>query len=247
MTFTLDILGYCGGFPVKGAAASSYLIRTDQANILMDCGSGSTLKLSQIQDLHEIDAVILSHLHNDHMADLMTLNHGLSVGQRRGLIETPIPVYSPQAPKEIFASLQSRHLDHKLLQAGQEVNLAGLTLSSYPVRHTVPCSAIKLTYQGKTLVYSGDSEYFPELADFVQGADIFICEATVYEAGNHTSGLGHMDGLEAGKLAQAGQVGQLILTHLPSDGYHQEIRAQAQSQFEGPVSLASEKSHWVLL
>ena len=242
--FSVDILGYWGGFPVDGGATSSYLMTTDKGRVLIDCGSGSLSKLSEMQPVEDLDGLILSHLHNDHIADIKTVEHSLIVAKRRGLREKALPLYCPREPVQIFDWLQSDYFSHVDISNPTKYQIIGADVSFIPVRHTVPCFGIKIEYGRKSLFYTGDTEYFPSLANEIEGVDLLICEATIATASRHTSGKGHMDGYQAGRLAQLAGVKQLILTHLPSDGFHQTIKEEAQKEFEGPVFLASEKSHW---
>lgn len=244
MRCNLEILGYLGGFPVGGQAASSYLLTTDQGRLLIDLGSGSLLKLSAKQAIDEIDAVVLSHLHNDHVTDMLTLEHGLIVADRTGKRTMPMPVYLPSEPETERRRFPQTHFIHHLIHEGMQVDCIGGKMTFYPVRHTIPCFAVRFEYHGKIFVYSGDTQYFEGLVDIARDADVFLCEACVVAKSQHTTGKGHMSGAQAGSIAQAAQVKNLILTHLPSDGHHEAIKADAQTTFSGSVYLASEIDIW---
>lgn len=244
MTFKLDILGYLGGFPVNGGAASGYLITTDHGKLLVDCGSGILSSLSRLQSIHELDGVILSHLHNDHMADLLTLEHALIVANRLEVRNSKLPLYCPEAPKEPYQRIPNDYFDKYVIENGRTIELIGGQMTFFSVQHTIPCYAIRIEYQGKVLVYTSDTAYFPELVEVVKGADVLLCEASIVKGSRHTTGKGHMNGSEAGKLAKLGNVIQLVLTHLPTDGFHERIKAEAQCEFDGQVNLASEQEYW---
>lgn len=244
MTFRLDILGFLGGFPVNGEGASGYLITTDKGRLLIDCGSGTLSKLSRLQPIYELDGVILSHLHNDHIADMLTLEHGLIVAERLEIRNTKLPLYCPEEPNETCQRIPNNYFDKHIIDNGLTIELIGARISFFPVHHSIPCYAIRMEYQGKVLVYTGDTAYFPELVEIVKDADILLCEATIVEGSRHTSGIGHMNGSEAGRVAKLANVKQLVLTHLPTDGFHDRIKADAQGEFDGKVSLASEREDW---
>ncbi|MGX7109666.1 MBL fold metallo-hydrolase [Facklamia miroungae] len=244
MTLNLKILGFWGGFPVSGGATSSYLITTDQGRILLDCGSGSMSQLSKFQPIYDLDAVIISHLHNDHLADILTLEHALIVAGRKGLKSNPLPIYSPNLPLAAYKRINSSYFDRQSIKSNCILSLKGINVSFLPVHHTVPCFAIKVSQNDKTIVYTGDTQYFSGLIDFVKEADLLLCEASIVKGSNHTSGKGHMSGFEAGKLARLANVNQLVLTHLPTDGNLKKIEADAKSEFNGRVFLASQKNEW---
>ena len=71
----LTILGNNGPFPAPGGACSSYLLESDsgETKLLIDAGTGSLARLMDIARPETLDAVVLSHLHFDHMSDLLPM------------------------------------------------------------------------------------------------------------------------------------------------------------------------------
>ncbi|MCG8541098.1 MAG: MBL fold metallo-hydrolase, partial [Clostridia bacterium] len=64
----ITILGNSGPYPRAGGACSGYLLEEDDIKILIDCGNGVLSRLlGMIESLEDIDAIILSHLHSDHI------------------------------------------------------------------------------------------------------------------------------------------------------------------------------------
>ena len=75
----LTVLGCAGSFPSPDSAASGYLVQADDADgrtwtVLLDLGNGALSPLQRFGDPTELDAIALSHLHADHVADLVVLN-----------------------------------------------------------------------------------------------------------------------------------------------------------------------------
>ena len=71
----LTVLGYLGGYPDAGHATSTYLIESGDYHLLMDLGSGGLLSLEQQFDPLKLDAVLLTHYHHDHIADVGVLQY----------------------------------------------------------------------------------------------------------------------------------------------------------------------------
>ncbi|MEG0781710.1 MBL fold metallo-hydrolase, partial [Carnobacterium sp.] len=69
----LTILGYWGGYPINNEGTSSYLVESEGYHLLIDAGSASLISLENHLDPLELDAVILSHYHHDHVADIGVL------------------------------------------------------------------------------------------------------------------------------------------------------------------------------
>ena len=66
----LTVLGGSGGFPAAGGACSGYLIEHDGFRLLVDPGYAIVPRLLEIVPAEAIDAVVVSHGHPDHVADL---------------------------------------------------------------------------------------------------------------------------------------------------------------------------------
>src|SRR6187455_1710918 len=69
----LTVLGGSGGFPGAGGACSGYLIEHDGFRLLVDPGYAIVPRLLELLPAGEIDAVLVSHGHPDHVADLNPL------------------------------------------------------------------------------------------------------------------------------------------------------------------------------
>ncbi|CZQ91640.1 Hypothetical protein Tpal_1442 [Trichococcus palustris] len=71
----LTILGYMGGYPTKDVGTTSYLLTSGEYRLLIDAGSNALLTLEHHLDPLDLDAVILTHYHADHIADLGVLQY----------------------------------------------------------------------------------------------------------------------------------------------------------------------------
>ena len=102
----LTVLGRHGPFPAPGGACSGYLLRAGQAALLLDLGPGTHSRLLAIAPQLDLDCVILSHLHSDHISDMFVLRYALRQFAERGLRPTlPMPVIAPDEPKEEYRLL----------------------------------------------------------------------------------------------------------------------------------------------
>ena len=95
----LTIVGCAGSFPGPDSAASCYLVEADDDagrrwRVLLDLGSGALGPLQRHLPLADLDAVLLSHLHPDHCADLCGLYVALRYNPA-GRPERRLPVYGP--------------------------------------------------------------------------------------------------------------------------------------------------------
>ncbi|MBG9977496.1 MBL fold metallo-hydrolase [Ruoffia tabacinasalis] len=236
----LDILGFWGGTPEEGGATTGYLLHTSKGTLLIDCGSGIMSRLSTLIKFYEIDAVLLTHLHFDHIADYGILQYGFNRALRNKWVEEPLYTLAPNKPDVMWKAIQANEAQLEVIEENFDYSLIGATVEFLSVSHTIPCYAIKVTYEGKIFVFSADTAYFEPLIDFAKDADLFLCEATNFEGSIHSTGTGHMSASEAGKLAQKARVKTLILTHLPSDGNFSNMKDEAKAEFNGEVLMASD-------
>lgn len=238
----VTILGYWGGYPKDGGATSGYLITTEEGNVLVDCGSGVMSKLTKSLTVDNLSGVVISHLHDDHMADIGVIQYAALGSLRNGRMKDKLPLYASNSPEMLWSRLQSDATKNTVIDESKSIELAGITIDFLSVNHTIPCFAMRFTYQDKVIVYSADTEYIDRLVEFSKDADLFICEATICEGSVHTVGKGHMDAKEAGLIAKKANVKELVLTHLPHDGNFDRMKEMAASVFDKEIHLANEKS-----
>src|SRR5690625_2860565 len=90
----LTVIGYWGGYPAKDEASSTYILEKDGFILLLDLGSGGLTKLQKYYDVTEIDALLLSHYHADHVADVGVLQHALLVQSYFNDDQKIVPIYA---------------------------------------------------------------------------------------------------------------------------------------------------------
>lgn len=78
----LTVLGGCGAWPAAGQACSGYLIEHEEFRLLMDPGYASVLKLLEMTSARDVDAIVVTHGHPDHCADLNPLLRARALGDR---------------------------------------------------------------------------------------------------------------------------------------------------------------------
>ncbi len=101
----VTVVGFWGGFPEAGEATSGYLFEHDGFRLLVDCGSGVLAQLQKYIAPSDIDAVLLSHYHHDHVADIGVLQYArLITNATKGQLPQ-LPIYGHGFDVQGFASL----------------------------------------------------------------------------------------------------------------------------------------------
>lgn len=210
----LTVLGCYGPYPPAGGACSGYLLESGGTALLLDCGNGVLSRLQQHLPFWKLDAVILSHLHADHCADLSVMRYGLEMAYNRRLRSEPLPLYAPAEPSAEFERLPYKNAYNvKKIIEGDKLSLGPFSVSFNFGVHAVPSVGIRIETAEAGLVYSGDTEYHSGLEELARGARLFLCEANYLEADLNAGLRNHLSAGQAARIAAAAGVKELVLTH----------------------------------
>ena len=239
----LTIIGYWGGYPAKDEATSMYVLEKDGFMLVLDIGSGGLAKFQKYKNVLNIDAVILSHYHADHIADVGVLQHALLVQSLITEREKKIPLYGHEEDNEQFSKLNHDYTIATPYDPKNAINIGPFFIRFLKTKHSVPCFGMRITDGRKTIVYTADSAYQTEWIKFSRDADLLITDCNFY-AGQDASSAGHMTSEEAATIAERANVRELILSHLPHFGEHKQLLLEAQKVYNGKISLAYEGMVW---
>jgi len=235
---TVTVIGQWGAYPGAGEACSCYLLQSGGSSVLLDCGSGALSILQNYLPLSKLDAVILSHYHADHTADIGCLQYAALIDMALGSRHGYLPIYGHTESKD-FDSLTYRDCTQGIaFDAASDLCIGPFTFTFSPTVHPDPCYAIKACTGSTRVVYSADAGFNDSLTDFSRNADLFICEASLYDA-NRGMISGHMSSGEAGAMAREAGAKMLMITHLPHFGDHAVLLAEAAGAFGGHTVLAA--------
>ncbi|UNX54129.1 MBL fold metallo-hydrolase [Georgenia sp. TF02-10] len=262
----LTVVGCSGSMSGPASAASCYLVQADGVgedgrrrtwSVVLDLGPGAMGALMNHLDPAALDLLVLSHLHADHMVDVI----GMQVYRRwhpAGPL-APLPVLAPAGALERVrgvggdgpAESYTGELTFAEHRPGTAVDVGPLRLESFPVHHPVPAYGIRVTGPSDrgpgtvTLAYTGDTDACAGVTDLARGVDLLLSEAAFQEGRDTARGI-HLTGRRAGELAAAAGVRRLVLTHLQPWTDPQTVRAEAQQAYPGPVDVAAAGATWTL-
>lgn len=264
----LHPLGVMAGMPDGGRASSGYLVRDGGVTLQLDAGPGTALRLGAVAPAELPDAVAVTHLHSDHVYDLLPLGKLLlrrrirrsdeSAGLELDESVPRTPLFVPRGAAAVLRSLAALFpvTTHPLLdrafdvafevceyEPGETVAVDHLTLRFELLRHAAPNCGIRVESPRASLVYTGDTGVTDALPDLAKGTGLLLSECTLRESDR--SGHGHLSSREAGRAAADAGVAELMLTHFSSTDpleleWHRE---RAAGEFDGPVRIADPDHH----
>lgn len=205
----VTLLGTGAGIPQPDRAQSSLLIH-DEDLLLIDCGAGALLRLGELGlSPLEIETVLLTHLHLDHVADLLPL------AKARYLLGKPwLKIFGPAGTEQLVRSLQSLYpylhsinLEITEIEAGYRFKLCGFSVQSASAVHSVPalCYRVKRSY---TVTCSGDTEPTEEVFELAVGSNLLVHECSFPDGFDITN---HTTPSALGRLVR--DVDEILLTH----------------------------------
>ena len=221
----LTILGNNGPYPAPGGACSGYLLESDSGNttILIDCGAGVLANLMGAGALDRLDAVVLSHLHFDHMSDMLPMQYAIQFHPRKH----PLPVYAPGTPEMPRALLDCGCYD---LWSCEDVTIGEMRVSFNPARHPVETKAIAVVCDDARFVFTGDSNTDALLELFCEDADLLLADAGHSEA-DWKPTAPHFSAALCGKLAKDTHARRLLLTHFNPKYDPDDLLNEARQHF----------------
>jgi ribonuclease BN (tRNA processing enzyme) len=239
----LHILGCGDAFGSGGRNQSSYLIDAGDKLFLLDCGPAALLAMKKTGfDPRRLDAIILSHLHGDHFGGLPFFFIEYLYQKRPS---QPLTIAGPPGTEERAGELfqvmygsgspmkEMPFVQFQVLNPGKSANVAGIEVFPFQVPHQTQAVslALKITYQSKKILFSGDSLWTERFIESARGVDLFLCECSFFreQPGMHVN----YSALQA-SLPRL-ECKKLVLTHLGEEMLAHEKEISSPLAADGMV------------
>ncbi|MFD1039024.1 MBL fold metallo-hydrolase [Virgibacillus byunsanensis] len=239
----VTVVGFWGGYPAPNSATSAYLVEKDNFTLLVDAGSGALSKVQKYTDVMGINAVVLSHYHQDHVADIGVLQYAWLVNSYIRKRNEILPIYGHAQDKNGFENLTHQSTKGIAYDPNGTLEIGPFSITFLQTNHPVPCFGMRITDGESVIVYTADTSYKDEWIDFAKGADLLITDCNFY-ADQDGSKAGHMTSVEGAAIANEAGVGELILSHLPQYRENIDLVSEAKSNYKGSIRLAHEGLVW---
>jgi ribonuclease Z len=265
----ITLLGTGSPLPSADRAGPATLVRAGGATMLFDCGRGVVMRLAAAGVLPiGLSAVLLTHLHSDHITDLndiVTTHWVMAPGP------TPLRVIGPPGTQGVvdgvmamLASDQEYRLAHHAdltqrplidvteVEPGAEFELADVALSVHRTDHrpVTPTVGYRIAHDGKVAAIAGDTVPCTGLDEMCRDADLYVQTVIRSELVQAIPNARLQDILDyhssveqAAQTAARAGVKTLVLTHyVPpmQPGDEEAWKALAAAHFSGTIVLGDD-------
>lgn len=226
-----------------------HLAVTGETRILVDCGAGTFHGLARAGARPEtIDGCLVTHLHPDHVADLVPFlfrvrNHVKETGEARRIL-----VAGPGGFGGFFRELRALHapfLDTPDFEIeireveSDSFDVGEIRVRTVPVPHGIEAVAYSCgASDGSRIVYSGDTGRSADLVRLARGAAVLVIESS-FPAGGEPRPF-HLSAPEAASLAAAAEVKAMVLVHLNPECDEVDLAGECGDAFRGLVLIGED-------
>jgi ribonuclease BN (tRNA processing enzyme) len=227
-------------------AAAAFWLQTQTGSLLLDCSADAPHRMAEESlDWPNLEAIWISHLHLDHCGGLAPFLFGLKHAPQTQSRTKALKIFSCAGVEKLLKAINESH-NYKLLKlkfplefrevAGEKAEetleiLPGLNANFLRTPHRPESLAAKLTDQsGTTLVYTSDTGFAEEVAEFARGADLLILECSFYRNKPIAT---HLELKEAMRIAELAEPKKLLLTHLYPEWDGIDLEAKARELWPG--------------
>ncbi len=224
--------------------ASIVLLELDGLPILFDCGHGVLQRLLEAGTRHnQLNHVILSHFHPDHISDLIPLMHA-GAWSRRDPRSTDLHIYGPPGTQRLIDGLMATFGASSFSQPSYQVRVHEITEDSFSIKQhyfdfiSLPPAnnhGLRFTWNGKRYAITGDSNYHRQEIDFLGGVDLAIIDS------------GHPSDEEIVQLAASSQAKVIVCSHLYRELQAEDLQKQANAAgYSGTIIVGRDLMSFVL-
>ena len=240
----LQFIGSGDAFGSGGRFNTCFHVTGDRVNFLIDCGSSSLISLKAHKIiLNDIQTMFITHFHADHfggvpffMLDAQFFskrNEPLTIVGPKGLSEWYVRVMETAFPG---SSKTEQRFDLSLIEIepGNAVTINNIVACSFSVKHANIEGlffAYRFEAEGRSIAYTGDTEWTDELIKAGSGVDLLIAEAYYFEKKIKF----HLDLDSLKNNLSRIQPKRLVLTHMSDDMLNRSISPEYETAYDGKI------------
>lgn len=222
---SVKFLGCGDNFGSGGRFQTCILVQSEAANFLIDCGASALISMKKFGvSLLDIETILITHLHGDHFAGIPFFILDSQLISRR---TAPLVIAGPPGLQDrIYRAMevmypgsskvkQKFEISYLELPESLPTTIGALSVTAEQVIHGsgAPSYALRVACAGKTIAYTGDTEWTDNLIKIASGVDLFIAETYFYEKKMKN----HLNYRTLLQQRQALDCKRIIITHMSDD------------------------------
>ena len=242
----LFVLGSGTCIPTVERGPSGLALSFDSHLILFDGGGGSLRQMARLGlDFCGVDYLGITHFHPDHVSDFVPFLFATNypVDSTRSL---PLQVIGPYGLQTFYNQLREifgRWIEaqtYPLLfhEVGEShLPFSGFSIETLLMAHSTASIGFRVNVEGRSLAYSGDTDYCANIVQLGRSADLLILECSFPDERKKE---GHLTPSLAGRIAREASCRKLLLTHFYPVFQGHDILQECRKEFAGEILLAGD-------
>lgn len=213
----VKILGTGTAVPSLKRLSSSYLVLTEGATILIDVGPSVVRRLLEFgYRVTDIDLIVLTHFHPDHTVDLSTFLFACNYGETERTRK--LRLVGGKGVRPFYRKLS--HIYPWIVPVKYEIAIktlprgvwreGGILLTTAGMKHKDESIGLRIEEKGRSVVFSGDTDYAPGLIRLASGADLLVVECSFPQR----KAKGHLNLLTLLPMVQDAKPKRVLMSHL---------------------------------
>ena len=242
----LIIIGSGTGIPSLRRASPGLVIISDNTHILIDSGPGALRKMLEAGIAYlDLDLILYTHLHPDHVADLVAILFASKYGDLPR--ERDLLCAGGEGFKSYFEKLKTLYgswVEPKSYQltikelSKDPLLYRGIKVLSKPIAHLPNSVGYRIELKdGKSVAVSGDTDYCQNIIDLGFEVDLLVLECS-FPDGKKVEG--HLTPSLAGRIALESRCKKLLLTHLYPVCDQFDILNQCRQVYQGEIVVGED-------
>jgi len=242
----LVVLGSGTGIPSLRRGSPGLAVISQNSRVVIDSGSGSLGRMLEAGITYrDIDLLLYTHIHPDHIADLVPLLFASKYGdlpRQKDLLCVGGPGFKPyfdQLKTTYGPWIHPSSYHFALKEMGAEpLIFRDLRILSKPMAHIPESVGYRIEFNdGKSMAISGDTDYCASIVELASGVDLLVLECSFPE-GKKVEG--HLTPSLAGSIALESGCKKLLLTHFYPVCDEYDVARQCREVFQGEILLAED-------